>query len=53
MGHCIDTIVGEGTIHAFSSTICFCLIEGVEAVVVVVDFYASFEQTVKRMNFAV
>jgi hypothetical protein len=45
-GHCVGTIVGE-------ETICFCWIEGVEAIVVVVVFCASFEQTMKRMNFAV
>jgi hypothetical protein len=53
MGHCVGTIVGEETIYYFSSTIYFCWIEGVEAAVVVVAFYASFEQTVKRLNFAV
>ena len=53
MGHCVGTIVGEETISSFSSTIFFCWIEGVEAVVVVVVFCASFEQTVKRMNFVV
>jgi hypothetical protein len=53
MGHCVGTIVGEETISSFSSAICFCWIEGVEAAVVVVAFCASFEQTVKRMNFAV
>jgi hypothetical protein len=53
MGHCVGTIVGEETISSVSSTIYFCWIEGVEAAVVVVVFCASFEQTVKRMNFAV
>jgi hypothetical protein len=53
MGHCVGTIVGEETISSFSSTICFYWIEGVEVAVVVVAFCASFEQTVKRMNFAV
>jgi hypothetical protein len=53
MGHCVGTIVGEETISSFSSAIFFCWIEGVEAVVVVVALCASFEQTVKRMNFAV
>jgi hypothetical protein len=31
----------------------FCWIEGVEDAMVVVVFYASFEKTVKRMNFTV
>jgi hypothetical protein len=53
MGHCVGPIVGEETISLVSSTICYCWIEGVEAVVVVVVFCASFEQTVKRMNFVV
>jgi hypothetical protein len=53
MGHCVRTIIGEETISYFSSAICCCWIEGVEAAVVVVAFYASFEQTVKRMNFSV
>jgi hypothetical protein len=54
MGHCVGTIVGEGTISTFSYVICSCSIEGVEAaVVVVVAFCASFEQTMKRMNFAI
>jgi hypothetical protein len=48
-GHCVGTIIGEETISA----ICFCWIEGVEAAVVAVAFCASFEKTVKRMNFAV
>jgi hypothetical protein len=52
-GHCVGTIVAEETIYAFSSAICFYWIEGDEAVVVVVALCASFEQTVKRMNFAV
>jgi hypothetical protein len=43
MGHYVGTIVGEETISSFSSEIFFCWIEGVEDVVVVVDFYASFE----------
>jgi hypothetical protein len=51
MGHCVGTIVGEETISSFSSAIFFYWIEGVEAAVVVVAFCASFEQTVKRMNF--
>jgi hypothetical protein len=53
MGHCVGTIVGEETISSLSSAICFCWIEGVDFGVVVVAFFASFEQTVKRMNFAV
>jgi hypothetical protein len=53
MGHCVGTIVGEEKISSVSSTICFLWIKGVEAVVVVVVFYASFEQTMKRMNFVV
>jgi hypothetical protein len=53
MGHCVGTIVGEDTISSFSSTIYFCWIEGVEVAVVVVVLCASFEHTVKRMNFAV
>jgi hypothetical protein len=52
-GHCVGTIVGEGAISSFYSAIFFYWIEGTEAVVVVVAFYSSFEQTVKRMNFAV
>jgi hypothetical protein len=52
-GHCVGTIVGEETLSAFSSVIFFCWIEGVEAAVVVVAFCASFENAVKRMNFAV
>jgi hypothetical protein len=51
--HCVETIVVEETIYAFSSAICFCWIKGVEATVVVVAFYESFEKTVKRMNFLV
>jgi hypothetical protein len=53
MGHCVGTIVGEEKISSFSYAICFCWIEGVEVVVVVVAFFASFEQTMKRMNFTV
>jgi hypothetical protein len=53
MGHCVSTIVGEETISSFSSTIYFCWIKGFEAAVVVVVFFASFEQTMKRMNFTV
>jgi hypothetical protein len=53
MGHCVGTIVGEETISYFSSIIYFCWIEGVEATVVLAVLCASFEQTVKRMNFAV
>jgi hypothetical protein len=53
MGHCVGTIVGEETISSFSSAIYFCWIEGVEVTVVVVSFCASFEQTVKKMNFAI
>jgi hypothetical protein len=49
MGHCVGTIVGEETIYV----IFFCWIEGVKAVVVAGAFCASFEQTVKRMNFAI
>jgi hypothetical protein len=45
----VGTILGEETIYV----ICFSWIEGAEAAVVVVAFYASFEQTVKRMNFVV
>jgi hypothetical protein len=45
-GHCVGTIVGE-------EIICFCWIEGVEAAVVVVVFFASFEHIVKMMNFAI
>jgi hypothetical protein len=52
MGHCVGTIVGEETISYVSLTICFCWIEGVEDALVVVVFCASFEQIVKRMNFA-
>jgi hypothetical protein len=52
-GHCVGTIVGEETIYSFSSTIFLCWIKGVEVVVVVVAFCESFEQTIKRMNFAV
>jgi hypothetical protein len=52
-GHCVGTIVGEGTIYAFSSAICLYWIEGVEAAVVVVLFYASFEHTMNKINFAV
>jgi hypothetical protein len=52
MGPGVGTILDEETISSFSSTICFCWIEGVEATVVVVVFCASFEQIVKRMNFA-
>jgi hypothetical protein len=47
--HSVGTNVGEETIYA----ICFCWIEGVEDVVVVMAFCESFEQTVKRNNFAV
>jgi hypothetical protein len=39
----------EKTIYA----ICFCWIEGVDNVVVVVAFCASFEQTMKRKNFVI
>jgi hypothetical protein len=53
MGHCVGTIVGEETISSFSSAICFCWIEGVEAVVVIVALCESFEQTMKRIKFAV
>jgi hypothetical protein len=53
MGHCVGTIIGEGTISSFSSAICLYWIEGVEDVVVVVSFYASFEHTMNRMNFLV
>jgi hypothetical protein len=52
-GHCVGTIVGEEKIFSFSSTICFCWIEGVEVAVVVVAFYTSFEHNVKRINFVV
>jgi hypothetical protein len=52
-GYYVGTIVGEATISAFSSAICFCWIEGVETAVVVVAFCASFEHTVKRMNFSI
>ena len=52
-GHCVGTIEGEETISYFYFAICFWWIEGVEAVVVVVVFCVSFEQIVKRMNFAV
>jgi hypothetical protein len=41
--HCVGTIVGEETISTFSSAIYFCWIEDVEATVVVMVFYASFE----------
>jgi hypothetical protein len=52
--HYVGTIVGEGTISAFFfPAICFCWIEGVEDAVVVVAFCAFFEQSVKRMDFAV
>jgi hypothetical protein len=53
MGYCVGTIIGEEIISSFSLTIYFFWIEGVEVVVVVAVFCASFEQTVKRMNFAV
>jgi hypothetical protein len=53
MGHCLGTIVGEETIYVFSSVIFFYWIEGVEVAVVVGASFASFEQTVKRMNFVV
>jgi hypothetical protein len=53
MRHYVGTIVGEDTISSFSSAICFCWIEGVEATVVIVAFCASFKETVKRMNFGV
>jgi hypothetical protein len=53
MGRCVSTIVGEEIISSFSSKICFCWIKGFEAAVVVVLFFASFEQTMKRMNFAI
>ena len=53
MGYCVGTIVDEETISSISSTICFCWIECVEASVVVLVLCASFEQTMKRMNFAV
>jgi hypothetical protein len=53
MGNYVGTILGEETISSVSLTIYFCWIKGVEAAVVVVVFYASFGQTVKRMNFAV
>ena len=52
-GHYVGTIVGEETISSFSSAICFCWIKGVEAAMVAMAFCASFEQTVKRLNFAV
>jgi hypothetical protein len=52
-GHCVGTIVCEETIYSFSYAICFWWIEGVEDAVVVVAFCASFEQTVKMMNFVV
>jgi hypothetical protein len=38
-GNCVSTIIGEETIFA----ICFYCIEGVEAAVVTMAFYASFE----------
>jgi hypothetical protein len=53
MVHCVGTIVGEEKISSISPTILFCWIGGVEATVVVVVFCASFEHTMKRMNFAV
>jgi hypothetical protein len=46
MRHCVGTIVG-------GITICFCWIKGFEVAVIVAVFCASFEQTVKRLNFAV
>jgi hypothetical protein len=52
-GNFVGTIVGEETIYFFSYEIFFYWIEGVDATVVVVAFYASFEHTVKRMNFTV
>jgi hypothetical protein len=52
-GHCVGTNVGEETISSFSSAICLCWIEGVEAAVVAMAFYASFEHIVKRLNFAI
>jgi hypothetical protein len=51
--YCVGTIIGEEIISSFAYAICFYWIEGVEDAVVVVAFCASFEQTVKRMNFAV
>jgi hypothetical protein len=51
--HCVGTIVGEEKISSFSFAICFYWIEGIEAAVVAVAFCASFEHTVKKMNFAV
>jgi hypothetical protein len=53
MGHSVGTIVAEEKISSFSSAICFFWIEGVEVTVVLVALCTSFEQTVKRMNFAV
>jgi hypothetical protein len=49
----VGTIVGEETIYYFSFAMCFYWIEGTEVVVVAVAFCASFQQSVKRLIFAV
>jgi preprotein translocase subunit SecF len=53
MGHGVGTLVGEETISSFSSTICFCWIEGVVSTMVVAVVCAYFKKNVKRMNFVV